>query len=175
MGDLIDSFTIRVQGADGFLTCCKCGESRPTADYRKIAPVTGKAKNRKHRCKACERQYNADYRKAHPEKAREYERKAYENYKDRWPRYWLQRAYGLTEDDYAKLLDAQDGKCAICGGDKPKNKSLKRMAVDHDHTTGMVRGLLCGPCNSGLGSFGDDIDRLEAAIRYLRRYADIHS
>lgn len=73
------------------------------------------------------------------------------------------RNYGLTKDDYEILLKHQDGRCAICRS-PPKGK---RLAVDHCHTTGRVRGLLCEPCNHGLGKFADDPERCRAAAAYL--------
>jgi ferric-dicitrate binding protein FerR (iron transport regulator) len=66
---------------------------------------------------------------------------------------------------YHRLLREQDGKCAICR----VSESRRKLDLDHDHATGMVRGLLCNSCNLGLGKFGDDPVRLEAAAEYLRR------
>ena len=69
---------------------------------------------------------------------------------------------------YEALLAAQGGRCAICGTDTPG--TIQRFfALDHDHVTGAIRGLLCYRCNIGIGNLGDDPDRLEAAARYLRR------
>lgn len=59
---------------------------------------------------------------------------------------YLQRTYGITSAEYDALLQAQDGRCAICEA-KPRKK---RLAVDHDHATGLVRGLLCTNCNHRL-------------------------
>ena len=80
-------------------------------------------------------------------------------YKDRM----LRRKYGIGLDFYEHLLKIQDGRCAICG-DMEDGRAL---AVDHDHVTGQVRGLLCASCNNGLGRFKDDPERLKAALRYL--------
>jgi hypothetical protein len=82
--------------------------------------------------------------------------------------------YGITTDDYARLLDEQGGCCAICGR---VNESGVEYAVDHDHACcpgrnacgKCVRGLLCSPCNTGLGMFRDDPEVLGAAAAYLRR------
>jgi hypothetical protein len=76
-----------------------------------------------------------------------------------------ERQYGLTHDEYMVLLEAQGGACAICG-DSGQRRAL---AVDHDHVTGAVRGLLCDRCNPMLGYARDDIAVLEAAIEYLKK------
>ena len=70
------------------------------------------------------------------------------------------RRYGLAERELAEMLAVQRGVCVICLTGPPEH-------VDHDHRTGEVRGILCSGCNSGLGSFGDDLDRLYGALRYL--------
>lgn len=84
----------------------------------------------------------------------------------------MQRAYGMTMRDYRKLFMKQGGKCAICkvappGGVFQENEKVT-LCVDHDHVTGEVRGLLCGPCNSGLGMFRDNTESLQNAIEYLK-------
>lgn len=73
--------------------------------------------------------------------------------------------YGLSCEDFENLRKMQDGKCAIC---QDVFVASKRLHVDHNHSTGKVRGLLCSPCNRGLGQFGDDVNRLEKALAYLR-------
>jgi hypothetical protein len=78
-------------------------------------------------------------------------------------KHYYQSRYGTTKDEVDRM--AQTG-CAICGTtDWPGRHN--RPHVDHDHTTGAVRGILCSECNTGLGKFRDDPDRLTAAIRYL--------
>lgn len=77
--------------------------------------------------------------------------------------------YGLRLGEYDEMLAAQDGVCAICRG---LNKSGKRLAVDHDHNTGKVRGLLCTNCNTAIGKLGHDLGLLNAAINYLEVSSD---
>ena len=72
---------------------------------------------------------------------------------------------GVTDDEYARLLEAQGGGCAICGN-TPKTR---RLDVDHDHKTGKVRGLLCHRCNRSLPTWVT-VDWLLDAKRYLQRY-----
>ncbi|KKL76070.1 hypothetical protein LCGC14_2048590 [marine sediment metagenome] len=74
------------------------------------------------------------------------------------------RKYGLTLETFESLLASQDNVCAIC---KTDEWGKKGPAVDHDHVTGAVRGILCGRCNSGLGHFRDNTDFLTGAIKYL--------
>ncbi len=69
--------------------------------------------------------------------------------------------YGISQSEFDELLVRQTGRCAIC------SEPMPRPAVDHCHTVGAVRGLLCSPCNTGLGHFKDSPARLLAAIQYL--------
>lgn len=85
----------------------------------------------------------------------------------------LRRVYGLTPDDYARMLEEQSYGCAICGTDSPGNvggptAARKVFAVDHCHTSGKVRGLLCHHCNRGLGLFRDNPTALRLAAEYVR-------
>lgn len=70
-------------------------------------------------------------------------------------------SYGLTQDAYDALLEEAQGRCAVCGVEEP-------LRIDHNHTTGKVRGLLCHNCNVGLGHFCDDPKLLKKAIDYLK-------
>jgi hypothetical protein len=83
---------------------------------------------------------------------------------DRYRDQYLRANFGITLVDYRRLLEKQEGVCAICGGEP-----TAILAVDHCHTTGSVRGLLCGGCNAGLGQFKDDPARLRQAAAYIER------
>jgi len=72
--------------------------------------------------------------------------------------------YGLTIDEFAAMVVAQEGKCAIC------STTPKRLRVDHHHASGQVRNLLCHGCNAGLGAFKESPEALELAAAYLRRW-----
>lgn len=82
---------------------------------------------------------------------------------------YLKKNYGISVVEYEALLVAQDYLCKICGtiGFKIEPNARHLLAVDHDHTTGKVRGLLCHNCNRGLGLFQDDVTNLSNAIAYL--------
>lgn len=76
----------------------------------------------------------------------------------------------MTLDDHARLVEAHSNRCAICRQpERRRNKfGVLLIAVDHDHATGEVRGLLCHECNTGIGKFRDDPELLTAATAYLR-------
>ena len=76
------------------------------------------------------------------------------------------RRLGMTPADYDALWKKQGGCCAICERAEWECKG-RRLDVDHDHTTGKVRGLLCRECNMTLGMVGDDAHRLMRAVKYL--------
>jgi hypothetical protein len=94
---------------------------------------------------------------------------------DRFRGVHLKKKFGITAEDYDALLAQQGGKCAIC---RQRERAInaktglpRSLAVDHCHSSNRVRSLLCSYCNTGLGSFFDNPDRLRAAIEYLERHA----
>lgn len=81
-------------------------------------------------------------------------------------------ALGLDPDAIEAHFKNHNGLCDICGRSPSEVGSRKRLSIDHDHLTGEFRGLLCSPCNSGLGQFRDSPKILSAAIDYLIRTTD---
>lgn len=81
----------------------------------------------------------------------------------------MKRAYGLGFKEYEEMLFNQNGVCAICSGEPPKNQHKKRLNIDHCHSTGKIRGLLCDACNRAIGLLKDSPDLLNKAISYLAR------
>jgi len=79
----------------------------------------------------------------------------------------IRRRFGITNADYQRILNSQDGRCAICKS--PSAKYTVRFHIDHDHASGRVRGLLCSDCNTGIGLFRDSIPLLSGAIAYLSK------
>lgn len=74
--------------------------------------------------------------------------------------------YGLTQEGYDQLLAEQHGVCAICG-DPPSGRN-RSLSVDHDHSTGVIRGLLCQRHNLALGLLGDSVEGIKRALEYLK-------
>lgn len=81
---------------------------------------------------------------------------------------YLKKQYNITLEQYNEIYNKQKGKCAICN--KKHMDGNKRLSVDHNHTTRMIRGLLCQNCNVGLGNFQDSIKFLKKAAKYLKNY-----
>lgn len=113
----------------------------------------------KHRDKR--RRSDPEYR----ERQAEYGKMRYAQNPEKYRESRLKRYYNLTGQEYQQMYQAQGGLCAICGNPQISGRQL---AVDHDHESGLVRGLLCQSCNRGIGYFGDDVSRLESAVGYLR-------
>jgi hypothetical protein len=78
--------------------------------------------------------------------------------------------YGLTFEQRQALFDKQEGKCAVCNCDVHLDgtKNATQAVIDHCHTSGKVRGVLCNTCNQGLGFFKDDVTVIQNAIKYLK-------
>ncbi|MET7331895.1 endonuclease VII domain-containing protein [Nonomuraea sp. NPDC005650] len=132
----------RVEVPDGQKYCPRCAEIKPVADF---------GKNRSHKdgltdyCKPCHNRVTRENRIEHHGSTRNYH---------------LKRRYGITEDDFERMLARQGGLCAVC-------RAVPGTFVDHSHATGQVRGILCFNCNNGLGHFGDNLVLLELAALYL--------
>lgn len=120
-------------------TCHGCGEFKPWSEFHKHNGKTGKHESK---CKVCKSTHMKLYRKSKPEIRLD--------------------KYGLTVEDEARMILAQAGRCAIC-----KDEFIETPHIDHCHETLRVRGLLCDPCNVGLGFFRDDPMRLQGAVVYL--------
>jgi hypothetical protein len=98
---------------------------------------------------------------------RERLRKARPGGKARQRELGLLRNYGLSQEDWSRLFVSQGSRCAICLSDSPGPGH--GWATDHDHKTGKVRGILCNPCNRGLGMFLDSPQVMRVAAQYLTR------
>ena len=107
-------------------------------------------------CKRCFADYARDYRRRNTEQVRGVERRSK-----------MKRLYGVSLEEYNAMLVAQGHRCGICGNTKPGVR-IKYFSVDHCHTTGKVRGLLCERCNRGVGHFSDNTEYLRRAIKYLK-------
>ncbi len=131
-------------------TCTKCNQEKPLEDFIKDRRrKQGYAST----CKPCDLIRNRKYRKEYPEKRRATNRTQL-----------LKSRYNMSDEDYDTLHTSQGGVCKICS--KPES-SGGYLVVDHCHTTGKVRGLLCHNCNKGLGMFKDQASLLNSAINYL--------
>lgn len=101
------------------------------------------------------------YRTEYNEKNREQIRKHNKEYNFRK----FKSDANITFEQFNEMYDKQEGKCRICGRHQTELK--RRLSVDHNHTTGKIRGLLCGKCNFMLGYASDDITLLSNAIKYI--------
>jgi hypothetical protein len=127
--------------------CFKCKKSKHIDSFHFNA---SRHDGRQHVCKTCQKGSLVAYYNGDPVRRR---RK-------------LLRRFGLTPTDYDEILVHQRGVCAIC-----KHAPVgKHLAVDHDHATKKVRGLLCAACNRGLGWFKDDAHALQSALDYLKSW-----
>ena len=111
-----------------------------------------------------ERYLTPERRKEAVERSKKWAKDNPERYKINALSTHLRMYFRMDVEDYFDMLDAQNGVCAICG---ETCKSAQRLSVDHDHTTGEIRGLLCRSCNSGIGYFQDSVKLLKKAIQYL--------
>ena len=142
--------------------CLKCGKEKTIDSFRNKK----NGKYGKHAwCRNCEAKGSGIWNKNNPAAVKKIKQRRYVN-SARGKH--LREKYGITEQHYQELFVAQGGVCKICG--QPERKRF--LNVDHDHTTGRIRGLLCRTCNWGLGHFKDDRYLLLKAIDYLGQISE---
>ena len=129
--------------------CRDCGATKPVAEFH---PATGTHRGISPRCIPCNSRKSTEWSRKNPKTTSEYSRKR---------RFKIH--FGITVEEYDEMLAAQGGVCAICS----RSPGARRLAVDHCHTTGVVRGLLCDLCNWTLGLMDDDPKRLQRVITYV--------
>lgn len=151
--------------------CRKCGEVKPLLEFY---AHRGTKDRRANYCRTCSQEIAREWRRNNAEKVRAQNRARTADPAAR-RRYlmlqkaWRLRLYGLTPERFEDLLDKQESCCAICGAvpADAETEGSTGLAVDHDHETGEVRGLLCRRCNLALGYFQDDVALMAKAIAYL--------
>lgn len=158
---------------------CRCVACRGQVSAYNVAYNAGHRDERAaHRITHCEeiaayraahrdekRAYSAAYYAAHREEAAAYAAAYGAAHREETAARQLERRYGILPGERDAMLAAQGDSCAICGADDPGSR--QGWNTDHDHGTGVVRGILCHGCNVGLGGFRDNPAHLMAAIEYL--------
>lgn len=170
--DIKKSINVELIGK-GTKFCYGCNKELPLTAF-------GKDKHRKDglttKCRECRNKRNLDYMHNHPDLQKRHNEQNKENRKKyygdpvrkrKYRNFALQKAFGLTVDDYDIMLKRQDGVCAICKRHRIAARTY-HMVIDHNHKTGVTRGILCNWCNRALGLLGDNIQFLENAIVYLK-------
>ena len=142
--------------------CVGCHEVLPLSAFSKRAASRDGLQPR---CRPCDSEQAARWKDANPDRVLDAR---------------LRRDFGITLDEYKALLTEQGGVCAICGQPpttvfgrpsgrpgKQGRQRIPQLVVDHDHVTGQIRGLLCVPCNRGIGFLKDDPAIVRFALKYL--------
>jgi hypothetical protein len=165
--------------------CIKCGEVKPLNEFTFHNRNKGQHRNF---CHDCEKEWISKYHKTphgkqkrkewvenNKEKILEY-KKLYKHDALKQARLkvyhrtrWLLVNFNMTVNDYMTMYEQQDGKCAICGTNEMNGKR-KNFCIDHNHTTGKVRGLLCHNCNVSVGLMKESPELFNKAATYLRSF-----
>lgn len=119
--------------------CSKCSKVKPISEYYRRSQSSGGGHERF--CKECKKTY---YKREH-----------------RWRH--LKERYDITREEYEDRYKDQEGRCGVCGTYK------EVLCVDHCHSSGDIRGLLCSPCNRAIGQLGDTEESLMRAVEYLKQ------
>lgn len=137
--------------------CAKCEKPRKAVEYL-IPGVEGPV------CSTCRRRWKLEnvpgFRELNQKSTHDSYLKRRDQIRDRQ----LQKDYGITLEEYDRMLEGQDSRCAICRREPGPHRQF---SVDHDHSTGRIRGILCHVCNTAIGLLGDSRCLALAAADYL--------
>ena len=136
-------------------TCTKCGNTKSKSEFYLHKHTKDKLASL---CKQCYKENEQNWKINNPEA-----------YKESCRRRNLKKKFGITLEYYESMYTKQEGKCACCGKEHP-NKSISGLVVDHSHTTGEVRELLCSPCNTALGLLKEDTEIINNLLKYIRKH-----
>jgi hypothetical protein len=147
-----------------------CSHCKKEKEYNEFSKDKSKKDGYRYLCKICvsilSKEQRKIYYKTNKEKYKDYyiknKHEFLKKYRKNSRKLRLPKKYNITIDEYELLYNNQNGCCKICG------LKLEILCIDHNHTTGRVRGLLCGKCNSGIGFFNDNPDLLKNAAKYLK-------
>lgn len=162
--------------------CKRCEETKEIHEFH---VDRSQRDERKQFCRLCTNKVKAAWRKRNNDRVLDQKRESYNRNREHYHAYYrseprrsrvfawrLKRQFGITVQQFEEMLEAQAGCCAICGELPQESKGHRnkhRLHVDHDHETGVVRGLLCNNCNAGLGYLGDSVKNLRKAVKYLSK------
>lgn len=141
--------------------CARCKKQKPLSQFGQKSNG-----NLRSYCRPCKSARSAEYKAKHPERVRQWNK----NYREWHPirtKWKYLRKYGLTRDDFDKMVLQQEGRCAIC------HEQLRKPNVDHNHTTGAVRKLLCSRCNAIVGLIETRPIVVRRVISYLKLYENL--
>lgn len=151
-----------MRGTMETFTCKKCDTTKPLSEFPK---AKGNLSGYSHSCKECRKAYLRDWKASNTEEVLKRNREATRRYAatEKGVRAAIQKKanmYGISAEEYVEVMSKNNGLCEICS-ERPS------VHLDHCHETGNIRGALCIQCNTGLGLFGDNVEKLLSAQRYL--------
>lgn len=174
-------------------TCTKCGQPLDGShkSYCKacFAEYAKARRNSKPELMERAKEYSRQWREDHPGYVEQYNRERWQKDPEKWAEYYrnwraenpesrkttrrkghLNSLYGISIQDFEAMMHEQSGLCLICNNEMTLGRGGRAAHVDHDHSNGNIRGLLCSRCNNGLGCFDDNPDLMVAAAAYILRY-----
>lgn len=148
------------------INCTKCEKEKEESEFRsRTSSKTGY----QYWCKQCENEANKARYTSKPKKEKESKEIDKEEIAAKAKGRMLLHRYNLTQEDYYRMYEEQNRQCAICE-EELELGGRKGLYVDHCHSSGKVRGLLCPSCNSAIGKLKDDIGLFNKAIDYILKH-----
>jgi hypothetical protein len=133
--------------------CTRCKETKALTEFYTNKLTKDKKASQ---CKSCFKVHEKNWQLNNPEKFKASCRKRN-----------LKKKYGLSVEQYDKMFNKQNKRCACC------NRETDKLVVDHNHTTGAIRELLCSPCNTALGLLNEDVTVMQNMSNYVRKHNGI--
>lgn len=150
--------------------CSRCRASKQLQEYYRNKSY----KNGRYSiCIECCKKISRDLYRSDPNKLKARRDKSHIKHPTSRANTLMKHKYGITFDEFEKMLKKQNGVCGICGlpeTRKHQSGTLKKLSIDHDHKTKIVRGLLCSACNHAIGLLKENVKIIENAALYLRAF-----